>query len=415
MKKFILSALVAMVLVACAKEEAPINKIEEVKNPYAVTPDEAVQLLKTVIGGESTRAVTIGDIKTLRKSDFVPTTRGGEDGDLIYIVDLENGGSAVMGADKRMEPIYAILDETKISPEKLTQTATRGDGGEEDIEDFVMGALSGSIQIDLMGMGDLIIPEMPIVPIPQYVTVTTQLDSKSPILDTKWGWVAPYIDMLGSGNSSVDNAIIALAQFYYFHRLPNSLGSYSFNWDLIAECEYGQTPSLSAKNEVAKLFYAITQNGGSANSMTNYGVCTMVEKAGFDPSNFGGLGIPYRPNKVKEKNDQNKLVFGYGITAGGDAKYWLFDGYKFYREDVYYRVYDPAGSGSYTDTLESSTTYNLCHCNFGYSGVCDGYYPMDVFDLTTRLANKNINSSVGDIAGTQTGVNLVYNLYTMSY
>ncbi len=52
MKKIILSALVAMVLAACAKEEASIAKIEEVKNPYAVTPDEAVQLLQTVIGDE---------------------------------------------------------------------------------------------------------------------------------------------------------------------------------------------------------------------------------------------------------------------------------------------------------------------------------------------------------------------------
>ena len=74
-----------------------------------------------------------------------------------------------------------------------------------------------------------------------------------------------------------------------------------------------------------------------------------------------------RPNKVKDQVDQNKLVVGYGESAGNLSKYWLFDGYKFYRDDVYYRVYDPMGSGTYTDTLESSTTYNLCHCNFGYS------------------------------------------------
>ena len=132
MKKILFCLVAAFVLAACVKEEASITKVEEVKNPYAVTPDEAVQLLKTVIGGESTRAVSVGDIKTLRKSDFAPTTRGGEDGDVIYIVDLENGGSAIMGADKRMEPIYAILDETKISPEKLTLTATRSDDGEDN-------------------------------------------------------------------------------------------------------------------------------------------------------------------------------------------------------------------------------------------------------------------------------------------
>ena len=163
MKKIFYCLVAAFLLAACVKEDVSIAKIEEMKNPYAVTPDEAVQLLKTVMGGESTRAVSVGEIKTLRKSDFVPTTRGGEDGDVIYIVDLENGGSAVMGADKRMEPIYAILDETKVSPEKLTLTATRSDDGEQDIEEYVMGLMNAKIETDvtLMAAGDLIIPEMP--------------------------------------------------------------------------------------------------------------------------------------------------------------------------------------------------------------------------------------------------------------
>ena len=169
MKKIIFGALVAMILAACVKEDVSIAKIEEVKNPYAVTPDEAVQLLKTVMGGESTRAVSVGEIKTLRKSDFVPTTRGGEDDDVIYIVDLENGGSAIMGADKRMEPIYAILDETKISPDKLTLTATRTDDGEQDIEEYVMGLMNAKIQSDAgtLAHPPIIIDTtvMPIIPI----------------------------------------------------------------------------------------------------------------------------------------------------------------------------------------------------------------------------------------------------------
>ena len=410
MNKIFYCLVAAFVLAACVKEDASIAKVEEVKNPYAVTPDEAVQLLKTVIGGESTRAVSVGEIKTLRKSDFVPTTRGAEDGDVIYIVDLENGGSAVMGADKRMEPIYAILDETKISAEQLISSATRSTELSNSIEDFVVGALNGAIQVDLMAAGDLLLPEMPIVPIPRYVTVTTNLGSRSPLLETKWGWAAPYDNVYGSGTDSEDNAIVAIAQLFYYHRQPNSLGSYTFDWDLIAECEYGQTPSVAAQNEVAKLFYAISQNGVSVISASHPNVRTILLNNGFTPDYFSIRNI----SQVKGRIDQNKLVVGYG--EGDDiSKYWLFDGYKFYREDVYYRVYDPMGSGTYTDTLESSTTYNLCHCNFGYQGVCDGYYPMNIFDLTTRLASKNRESLYGDVAGTMEDVILTHDLYTLLY
>ena len=415
MKKIFYCVVAAFLLAACVKEDVSITKIEEVKNPYAVTPDEAVQLLKTVIGGESTRAVSVGDIKTLRKSDFVPTTRGGEDDDVIYIVDLENGGSAVMGADKRMEPIYAILDETKISAEQLITSATRSTDTEGGIEDFVVGALNGAIQVDLMAAGDLLLPDMPIVPIPRYVTVTTNLGSRSPLLETKWGWADPYNGMY-SGVNCNDNGIIAIAQLFYYHRQPNTLAGYTFDWNLIAECEYGQSPSSAAQAEVAELFYAITANGGSASSMTNSTVRSKLINAGFvNSSYFSAYGVALRPNKVKDQVDQNKLVVGYGESAGNLSKYWLFDGYKFYRDDVYYRVYDPMGSGTYTDTLESSTTYNLCHCNFGYQGVCDGYYPKNVFDLTTRLASKNRESLYGDVAGTMEDVILTHDLYTLLY
>lgn len=410
MKKIFYCLVAALVLAACVKEDASIAKIEEVKNPYAVTPDEAVQLLKSVMGGESTRAVSVGEIKTLRKSDFVPTTRGGEDGDVIYIVDLENGGSAVMGADKRMEPIYAILDETKISAEQLITSATRSTELSNSIDDFVVGALNGAIQVDLMAAGDLLPPEMPIVPVPRYVTVTTNLGSKLPLLETKWCWDAPYDNVYGSGTDSEDNAIVAIAQLFYYHRQPNALGSYTFDWDLIAECEYGQTPSVAAQNEVAKLFFAISQNGVGVINASNYNVRTILLNNGFTPDYFSIRNI----SQVKGRIDQNKLVVGYG--EGDDiSKYWLFDGYKFYREDVYYRVYDPMGSGTYTDTLESSTTYNLCHCNFGYQGVCDGYYPMNIFDLTTRLASKNRESLYGDVAGTMEDVILTHDLYTLLY
>ncbi|MBR2169904.1 MAG: Spi family protease inhibitor, partial [Alistipes sp.] len=248
-----------MVLAACAKEEASIAKIEEVKNPYAVTTDEAVQLLQTVIGGESTRAISVGEIKTLRKSDFVPTTRGADDGDLIYIVDLENGGSAIMGADKRMEPIYAILDETKVSPEQLTLSATRSDDGEQDIEEYVMGLVNAKIGADA---SVLAFPEMPIVPRPQIITKTVSLGSKAPLLETKWGWGAPYNNMFASSLVCKCMSPIAIAQMFYYFQQPNSLNGYTFDFNLISQCEYGQTPSSLAAAEVSKLVYAIVQYGG---------------------------------------------------------------------------------------------------------------------------------------------------------
>ena len=409
MKKILLRALVAMVLVACAKEETSIVKIEEVKNPYEVTPDEAVQLLQTVVGGESTRAVSVGSIQTLKKSDFVPTTRGAEDGDVVYIVDLEDGGSAIMGADKRMEPIYAILDETKISPEQLTLTATRSDDGEQDIEEYVMGLVNDKITYDMSEMipivRDSLLPEMPMIPRPHEVTITTMLGSKYPMLRTKWHQGSPFNDLNPFGLDAGCGPV-AIAQIAYYFRVPIFYLDSYLDWNLISECEYLGNPSDAANYEVAKLLYVI---GGQ--------VCNW-DNTEFGPSPSANIykcrnsisGLMDSPAEVRGYNYTeiiNLLNSGKPVyTDGSDSEKqkghaWVIDGYKSYNEKIYEREYNGIIVGEYIDTLLSDTTYYLVHCNYGWTGMCDGYYTSGVFDISNELDDDMIEESIGDYDGAQ--------------
>ena len=407
MKKIILSALVAMVLVACAKEETPIAKIEEVKNPYAVTPDEAVQLLKTVIGGETTRAVSIGDIKTLRKSDFVPTTRGGEDGDLIYIVDLENGGSAVMGADKRMEPIYAILDETKISPEKLTQVATRGDDSEQDIEDYVMGLMNNKIQADANSYAfvkdTLSIPSLR----PVTWTVTTTLGQKLPMLRTKWKQGAPFNNVVamhtGDNSTPVGCSTIAIGQIMAYHQ--RNMNNTNYNWSIINSFEYAYT-ATATEGEItymANYLYEI-RTALSSEPLTNSGI-SISQQVLFMWLNLGYnnvSSIAYNLNNIYSMlNDNNPVCINGTSTCFDGYDYvpdlhtWVIDGYHSYKVEDWERTY--IGEFIADERIVDTYYYDLLHCNYGYEGACDGYYSDGVFNLQTMLTVDEIDSSVGDV------------------
>lgn len=395
MRKFIFGALVAMVLVACAKEETPIAKIEEVKNPYAVTPDEAVQLLKTVIGGETTRAVSIGDIKTLRKSDFVPTTRGGEDGDLIYIVDLENGGSAVMGADKRMEPIYAILDETKISPEKLTQVATRGDDSEQDIEDYVMGLMNNKIQADANSYAfvkdTLHIPSLR----SEYWLETTTLAQVLPKLRTKWHQHAPYNNQISQSMGLPDVAAgcvpIAIGQImaYYQHNVYGM----TFDWNLLNMCRYGVTMTSAAESEVARFIKAIRDQLTSPIGLSQC-VFFMGTYAGFSNVNSSD----YNYNSVKNMLISGRPVFIGGTSNEGDHT-WVIDGYHYYRLDEWERSY--VGMHIDEEKIIATYYYNLVHCNYGWGGPCDGYYSEGLFNVSRQRNSDELDTSIGDSTGTR--------------
>lgn len=395
MKKLFYYFAIALLFSACAKEEASIAKIEEVKNPYAVTTDEAVQLLQTVIGGESTRAISVGEIKTLRKSDFVPTTRGADDGDLIYIVDLENGGSAIMGADKRMEPIYAILDETKVSPEQLTLTATRSDDGEQDIEEYVMGLVNAKIGADASTFA---FPEMPIVPRPQIYTRTVNILTKAPLLRTKWESSTPYSNAFPTG-VGLTCGPIALSQLYYYHRFPTHIGSRYFNWALISEYEIDGTQSTTAASEVAAFVYSVatSMEGPNQNeNMTNVGgLLYSMRNAGYSSVQSKSYGI-YDIQTMLNRNtpcivygdDPNYPVYGHHA--------WIIDGCNFFNVNTYEREFNGLDPSIYTDTLISSVQTRLVHCNYGWGGEADGYYNSGVFDTTEILDDEYVDTSVGD-------------------
>ena len=427
MKKIFYCLVAAFVLAACVKEDASIAKVEEVKNPYAVTPDEAVQLLKTVIGGESTRAVSVGEIKTLRKSDFVPITRGAEDGDVIYIVDLENGGCAVMGADKRMEPIYAILDETKISPEKLTLTATRSDDGEEDIEEFVMGLMNAKISSDFAALRPPLIDTLPIPSLrSEFWNETTTLGQRSPMLRTKWDQEDPYNNVIamhtGNPDTHASCVTIAMAQLMAYHQ-TNMRGT-NYNWNIINSFTPG---------------YVDIASDGEITYLANYifEIRRAIKDSDYDNPN---IPLPYitdfMSDELRYNNVSSYLNYNRGeivsmlnnnlpvcvdgetyVTREDGSTYigghsWLIDGYNYYKIDEWERSY----FGEFIDEERIIATYyyDLMHCNYGWEGKCDGYYSSGIFNPSIRLNPERIDTSIGDKSGTEP-YNFNINLYYFKY
>lgn len=406
MRKIFCYVMVAMSFVACVKNDVPIAQMEEV-NPYAVTPNEAVQLLQTVIGGESTRAISVGEIKTLRKSDFVPTTRGDEDGDAIYIVDLENGGSAIMGADKRMEPIYAILDETKISPEQLMLTATRSDSDEEDIEDLLLGALNNAIQMDSRALIPTD-PEMPRIPRPVYWTVNEVIAQKAPLLRTKWYQDLPYnykCPPKPSGlHSQAGCVAIATAQIMYYNRFPNHIGSYVFDWNLMSQFEfdYQPFPSESAEDEVANFVYQIAlgvdsdfreEIEGALTGSTIEDARDFLQESGY--SNVTLSSYALLPIRTKVANNLPVFVDGRPNPSSDHGHTWVVDGCNIYEVQRWVREYQ--SELLYNEYIESRESHNLLHCNFGWKGKCDGYYSSGVFDPRDIREDDEYEPDYGDV------------------
>lgn len=399
----ILFMLAAILFVACGDLDLGLTHKQEFRNPYAVTPEEAVQLLQTVIGGETTRTISVSDIKTLNKSDFLPTTRGASDSEVIYIVDIEDGGSAILGADKRMEPIYAVLDKTKISAEDLLIShETRSGEGSEDIGDYILGLLNNAIVADMGDVSPAGI-EMPRVPRDQYWTETNVIARQEPLLKTQWDQYPPFnrnydINPNTGVRYYAGCGPIALAQILYYNRFPNSINGVTFDWDLIEEYEVGNNNhSESATIEIGNFVYQIKEGTGaicgnvkdpSSNATSIYpsDAQTFLSTIGYTNPTLEDYSLLQVTNMVSKKQ---LPVFVSGVPAYSDAGHaWVIDGCNVYCIEEWRRHY--ITELLYEDNIESSESFELVHCNFGWEGDCDGDYVSRIFNTpygnyTTQL------------------------------
>lgn len=424
MKKItILLAMMLVTFTACNNEDFEEISLESKREKisYEVTPEEAVSRLGMFLSNKGTRA-SLNDvtIKTLMKSDFVPTTRSSnaEDAPAVYLIDIPDGGCAVMGADKRLEPVYAIMDETKLSPEDLVATSTRTEStGEEDIQTFVTGLINDAVEADLMGLSPFPKDSLFIPDPTEKLRVwddTVIVQQVPPLLDTKYSQHSPY-----NNNYPVYNNItgerkyagcgpIAAAQIMYYHRKPNTLNGVTFNWNLLSCFQhdiYNNFPD--AQNAMAEFIITLTNASGvNLYSNINQGIETFLTeneiRTLFQNSGYTNLMFTaYNLNRVGTYLDSNKPVFMSARNSqdtGGHM--WVIDGCYLYKIDHWVRESYYVGPGwDYNEYISDTDYYNFVHCNYGWGGECDGYYNSGIFDTTVELLDGYIDTTIGDKEG----------------
>ena len=402
MRKLLLCAWATILFVACSKNDFGLNSQPEPQNPYAVTPEEAVQMLQSVIGGQTTRSISVSDIQTLSKGDFVPKTRSDANEDAIYIVDIEGGGSAIMSADKRMEPIYAILDKTKISAEQLICATTRSSSDEgENIEDYILGLLNSAIQYDIQEVGQRALPIMPIIPRDELWDVTTVTNRQDPLMNTSWHQGEPFNNSYPICDNTGERYAagcgpIALAQIIYCNKFPNTIGSLTFSWNLLEQYEDdNNSPSTTATIEVASFVYKIKEESG-ASYATNGATGLNISDARKFMRDIG-----YRNTSVVEYSLSNVITMvhsrklpvyirGTNQFNSSDRHAWVIDGCNVYKIDHWVRRYIDAIT--YNEFIEDTSYYNLLHCNFGWGDEDDwnGDYTSYIFNPSTNV-NYNVD------------------------
>lgn len=366
-KKFLTFAAVALVLAACSSEEpiAPpmVENDAMGANPYRVSLTDALKNADALLGelgeGETTRSAE-------RKVESVeyysrPGTRALGGDTLLYLVNYaDDAGFALLSADSRLRPIYAISDEGSMSFSDTTYNkglALFARGVEADVENAIASSPSNSWPIDSLILMRRVIRE--VKPLLNYY-------------QSRWNQTYPYNQYCFTADGSsayVGCAAVAVGMIMSYYEHPKSYAGYTFDWDAMNS---GQN-----YENIARFLQLLGDNN---NLQMNYGAVGTSNGSGAAPSRY----YPTFSNMSYARHDQLQtfseeeicaildrhddsiftkigpvLVRGNSSTGGHG---WVIDGY------VQYEQNSPIiGQGYVLEDI-------LFHCVWGWGGNCNGYF-----------------------------------------
>lgn len=389
--------VIVLLSVACTRGHDEVVVNMDTPQTTKISKEQALKNLYSelkIIDGATRSDGSSRSVKSIKELKGA-VTRSGDAlaNDLLYIVEFEEGqGSAVVAADARLDPVIAVLDSSVITEEDFSSTNT------EDIGVYMASMISDYAASVTSSEGPY-----PFLPAPapgdNYDTITY---SRGPLLKTKWNQNYPYNNLCRTTSGLVAKAgcvPIAIAQFLYQVK-PNEdmvINNTSVTTKNLTSLEYGHTPTNIGITNVALLVSSIGLHIGA-----NYGITSTTAALSNSPELLQTLGfnnasyIGYNSFIVFDKINNNKSILIRGTDSDRDTGHaWVIDGYI--EHTITQRKY--TADGGY-EPIYSSTVYKI-HCNFGWAGVCDGYYSEYVFN--TRIKNYELENNIGDVVGTNAG------------
>lgn len=401
-------------LAACSTEyEQPLEEVKSVsKNSFKVSEEEAIERLEKMLNvfDPATRGKTrtIKDViayrsrynKTRAYAAEIPDT-------LMYIINFDDeNGYAVVSADERANDfVLALIDTGNYNPTQVSCSSIDTLSyeelynllGDDEKDDFFCSQVHATIPSIEM-IEDYLMSEMSNN---EYIVKeidTILIEQVGPFLNTRWGQGEPYNWMCHfctNGHFHLDNTITncktgcvatALAQVLAYYKFPASLYEHTYEWDIMHQVKtvYANTSSKTTY-EVAHLM----KSAGLACSM-DYGVensSSTAQRAKKALKNIFGYNNVEKFNSFAGNTIVNELKSGIlPIVSGLKRKKfkghtWIIDGYRKYKFITKETKYT---DNTYTE-IETTNIINeeekyYFHCNYGWSGVADGYYLGKIFN-----------------------------------
>ncbi|WP_290383720.1 C10 family peptidase [uncultured Duncaniella sp.] len=348
--------LIALIMSGCSVEEpvAESGKQPAQTDPNYVSLNEALNAAESYFSGiygsktRSSRKISNVEVYNLRK------TRGSLDEYGYYVVNYEDdGGFALLSADRRRNAVYAISDEGSIS---LSDTLYN-EGLSWYLNEF----------LPKQGASDrlIVMPDTTkMIPITgdKYFYYTTC----APLLNgfmRKFNQTSPYNKycFTKDGQKAMVGCLpVAVGTFIGYNKWPNQLAGYNFNWDEM----YGNSTHDSwyrLLEIVGRSEYLNAQYGIYATYAYMHTAKNMLAKIGYENVRYRTFNEDDAFNELKN----SRLLILYGERSTG-AHAWVVDGSSRRATELALPSIE-AGHPVYRYE-------DFYHCVWGWGGQSNGYF-----------------------------------------
>ena len=299
---------------------------------------------------------------------------------LLCIVNFgEDEGFAVV--ETKDNQVLVVTETGSLSIDELTVDYTT-----EDFENNPKAVISTYISNYIVTPTTPTDPTVPDNPIDFGYEVIGDWETESqiaPLVQMKLHQGNPYnmycVDSNGNSVSAGCGAI-AIIQMMSGNKYPTTIGGVTRNWNTLIN-QY-QTSALT-KRMLAQWIKTIGDecginyyNGESGCSLDGMMNCISSYSR---YTNVGNVNNPNYGNVFLMLENEKPLPFvGFRVKENGgiSGHAWVVDGCITQKRSVKLCT----NSGAIID--EYYETRDLIHCNWGWNGVCDGYYFMNIFDLS---------------------------------
>lgn len=425
MKKFYF-VLVAVLFTAYACERMDFASDNEVDdNPENIVDGGKISLKKAMsnadfvyanIGDADSRVRKIQSVEVLTSSDLngelvctrYSSAMGETESDepLAYVVNYEdNAGYAILAANEDLPPIIGLGDNGNFSAAEFVNYTQNGIEDLSPAKEMQYAVINNSLRLPSVNIGGV-----------GYISVDTTLVLKCmPLVPTKWHQSEPYnyYAPIDDNNEKCVAGCVpvagaqAFASLCYHHnwRPTTQLSQeYLVDWYTINRIIYNDEFEYNANDysdnalAVASLIRAVGEDvdadyGGNETSAYTPSLVNTCNRLGMSSASFVNLNnnaneitgnlfdmIVENNYPVVTKARRDK---GDGTTVGHA---FVLDGWlRLQYSQLYFSTSENAPPQVVGDRFDNrQLIIDLVHTNFGWGGLCDGYYLPDAFDLTKQ-------------------------------